>query len=226
MMIRILILTLVLFMGASADVKGQPSGWMITGYTGMVYRFPNSFASEVNAMLRDRSNFPQIASNMGLGVTYRFNEKYSVGVDVWGVFYPTVETLLDLSHVTLRGLSGELKGYYHVFSKEKWDAASFFGLGYYHTESNISNDGFLVNSPPLFIPPGADQTIYGQLVYMDLGAQLFRITSSRFWYGLVGGLQFKVLSGDWESSWGASISTLSEPALSILYLRLSIALKN
>jgi hypothetical protein len=224
-MMRYVVVVLVLLVGVPSMGQTQSSGWMISGSGGMVYRFPNYLASEVNAMLRDRSNFPQIASNLGLGVTYRFNEKYSVGMDAWGVFYPKVQTLLEVSQVTLSGFSGELKGYYHVLSNEKWDVASFIGMGYYHTESNISNEGFLVNNPPLFIPPGASQTIYGQLVYLDIGAQLYRLAGPLLSYGLVGGLQFKMLGDEWESSWGAPVSALSEPTLSILYLRLSIALK-
>jgi hypothetical protein len=200
------------------------SKWLFSVEGGMIYRFPNSFASEINAMLRDRSSFPQIASSTGLSITYRLNEKNSLGLDAWGVFYP--ETKTELSQVTLRGLAGEMKGYLQIFNKEKWELALYLGVGYYFTKSTIGNEGTLVNRPPLFIPPGSHQSIYGQLLFLDIGARIYLHNSSKLRYGLVGGLQTKLLGGDWKASWGEDIFTLSEPALSILYLRLSLAIKN
>lgn len=197
--------------------------WSYRLGVGTVYRAPNSFGPELNTILRSRSSFPQIATNVAVGAVYQLNDKFGLGIQTWGVFYPKVET--SIQKVTLAGVGADVNGNFQFLISENFAAALRFGVGAYQTASTISNQGFLVNRPPLFIPPGNTQTISGQVTYLDLGAEVWKLSASFIDIGLTGGYIVKVSGTDWKSSWGASVDALTPPALSLLYLRLSVALK-
>ena len=174
-------------------------------------------------MLGERDPYPQFATLLAAGAAYQLGDRLSAGMDVWYVRFPPV--LGDQSDVILRGLATEVKAYYHAVTTSQWEARPYLGLGYYKTRSTITNYGYLVNRPPLYVPPGSTQSIYGRVAYLDIGAQLYLLSTDALVWGVALGYQGRIAGSPWVASWGESVDALSPPSLSLLYLRLSVALK-
>lgn len=205
------------------NAQNDVSPWTYSVGIGTTYRFPNTYGPELNSILSSRSSYPQIATNFSLAVDYQMTEKITVGLNTWGLIYPKVET--SFTAVTLAGVGGGVKSSFRLVNGERWLVAPFLGAGIYHTKSNISNNGFLVNRPPLFVPPGSDASVFGQIMYLDLGVQLWMQSTGLVHWGISGGLWTKLVGTDWKTSWGASVDALTPPTLSLLYLRLSLAFR-
>jgi hypothetical protein len=219
------VFSLLVFLVVVFQLKAQEesSPWSYNVGAGVAFRFPNTYGPELNNLLSRSSVYPQVASNVALGLDYRISEKLSLGVQTQGFLFPKVET--NVSKVTLAGASAGLKGAYKVIDNIFTSADAYLGIGVYHTTSTISNDGFLVNKPPLFIPPGKSQQIAGQITYLDFGAQAWRHTAELLDWSLSAGYMTRLASSSWKSSWGAPVDVLSFPALSLLYLRVSAAIR-
>ncbi|MFZ9044810.1 MAG: hypothetical protein ACO2ZZ_03020 [Cyclobacteriaceae bacterium] len=217
-----LILCLLIGLQLSAQENIKP--WSYNFGVGTTYRFPNSYGPELNTLLTSRSSFPQIATNISFGTNYQIADQLSVGIQTLGVFYPKVET--SAAQVTLAGIGADIKAYYRLVETLGASIHLFLGIGVHNLFSSISNDGFLVNRDPLFIPPGNTQYISGQMGYVNAGAQLWKVASDSFSLGLSGGYIIKFSGTDWKTSWGEAVDVLTPPTLSLLYLRVSVSLKS
>lgn len=212
-----LLITIVL------DSHSQEQTWEYAVGLGISYRFPNDFGPQMNGLLRDASSYSQNATNISLAADYFFTEKLTLGGELWTALFPSVDS--RVANVSLKGIGVGAKASFQLIQADKWTVSPFIGLGFYHTKSKIENYGYLVNYPPLYVPPGSLQSIFGQLGYYDLGVRLMTGDSMRHRWGLSGGFLGKLSGTDWKVSWGDTVNVLSPPALSLLYLRLTLSLK-
>ncbi len=201
------------------------SGWMAYFQPGSAFRLPNDFGLELNTLLRESENYPQTALMIGGGGMKKFSGKMIVGLSGFGLFFPKVDG--NVSSVGILGGGVDVNVGYTLKDDGKFLGYPRLGVGLlnYVTTIDVDPQGFLVDQPPLFIPPGNQQKINGSVVYLDIGIDVFRSFIPQGGVGpIVGvsiGYQQSIGGTTWETEDGFNIDSLTDPELSNIYLKIN-----
>ena len=216
---RLIMAIMAIFFSLLAAAQ-QDESWSVYGHAGGVFRFPNQFGPELNLMLQQDDQFPQVASVFGVGAWKTIRERTKVGVDLFSTQYPKVQG--TNATVNLWGIGGSGRIGYDLLQFQSFAFMPYIGLGINSSNARLTNHGYLINRSPIYIPPGQSQRITGQLAFIDVGGQLLKISEQSFTAGLSAGYQQRVFGTDWKAEWGDSATFLTHTTHSMVYLRLLI----
>jgi hypothetical protein len=200
------------------DEENYP--WVIYAHTGIGAFLSKTYETELNHLLKESENYSQLYLINGVGVAKAISQKLMVGGEFYGINNSKVRG--DNTSVSIWSVGGIARVSYNLAGLDDWNLASFAGLGFNISNTNISNEGFLVNRSPIYIPPGREQIIRGQLGMVDLGIQIVRKSDTSLSWGFLGGFQQRLIGSDWKATWGESVSYLSVPAHSLFYGRVMV----
>ncbi len=209
---------------AQEETSGRGFGGLGYFQPGVTFRMPNDLGTELNGFLREREDYQQVGLLLGGGGFVKVLNKLIVGGGGTALLYPQVEG--STSIVKLAGGGGGLNLGYVLYEKPNWLGYPFIGIGGFAYAMEVENFGSLVNQGHFYIPPGETLMINSELIYLDVGVNLFRLLFASGdggpALGVSVGYMQKIYGTVWETDEGYNLDNLSDPQLSNFYLKLSL----
>ena len=216
-----------LVFGQEEDSGSEGRGWGGLGYfsPGVTFRMPNNLGLELNTLLRETQDYPQTGISLGGGGFMLLKGKYVISGGGFAILSPQVEGAN--STVQIRSGGGGFNFGYVVKDDGKWLGFPHLGIGVMGMSMDVENFGnFLVNQGKFIIPPNESLSINSEIVYLDLGVNLFRFLITGGGNGPVVGVSVGYLQGlagpPFETEEGFNLDNLSDPELSTIYFKINI----